>query len=138
MPCHADLGQNKTSVVNPIMWHSKKIQKVAVSTLSAEAMALAGAVDILSWVRLYWGWLMDTQLPWKHADKTLLQLPPAFAAIPLLQVMIQVITHHQIKSSLYSINYPSQTTGSSPLTVIKSAGQHHRAAKSLGPVSKPS
>ena len=37
-----------------MVWHSKKIQKVAVSTLSAEAMALAGAVDMLSWVRLFW------------------------------------------------------------------------------------
>lgn len=54
MLCHKDLGINRTSVVNPILWHSKKIQKVAVSTLSAETMALAGAVDMLSWVRLYW------------------------------------------------------------------------------------
>ena len=82
MACHSDLGQNKTGIVNPIMWHSKKIQKVAVSTLSAEAMSLANAVDILSWVRLYWGWMHNTKLPWKKADQALLQLPPAFAALP--------------------------------------------------------
>lgn len=41
MSCHAKIGENRTSFVNPIIWHSKKIQKVAVSTLSAEAMALA-------------------------------------------------------------------------------------------------
>ena len=82
MACHEIIGSNKTSPVNPIVWHSKKIQKVAVSTLSAEAMSLAGAVDMLSWVRLYWGWLMNVSLPWKKADQTLLQLPPAFAAIP--------------------------------------------------------
>lgn len=52
------IGDNKVSVVNPIVWHSKKIQRVAVSTLSAEAMALAGAVDSLSWVRLVWAWLV--------------------------------------------------------------------------------
>ena len=40
---------------------------------------------MLSWVRLYWGWLMDVKLPWKQADQTLLQLPPAFAAIPPLE-----------------------------------------------------
>jgi hypothetical protein len=45
-------------------------------------MSLAGTVDMLSWVRLYWGWIMNVNLPWKKADQTLLQLPPAFAAIP--------------------------------------------------------
>ena len=53
MASHKDIGENKNSPVNPVVWHSKKIQKVVVSTLSAEAMSLAGAVDILSWVRLY-------------------------------------------------------------------------------------
>ena len=85
MSCHQSIGENRTSIVNPIVWHSKKIQKVAVSTLSAEAMSLAGAVDILSWVRLYWGWLNKVDLKWKQADETLLQLPPAFAAIPPLE-----------------------------------------------------
>ena len=82
MACDEKIQNNKQSVVNPIVWHSKKIQKVAVSTLSAEAMALAGSVDVLSWIRLYWGWLMNTNLPWKLADETLFKLPPAFAAIP--------------------------------------------------------
>ena len=82
MSCHEAIGMNRTSPVNPLVWHSKKIQKVAVSTLSAEAMSLAGAVDMLSWVRLYWGWLRNVNIPWKKADQTLLQLPPAFAAIP--------------------------------------------------------
>ena len=82
MTCHAKIGENRTSFVNPILWHSKKIQKVAVSTLSAEAMALAGSVDMLSWTRLYWGWLMNVNFPWKHADEALLRLPEAFAAIP--------------------------------------------------------
>ena len=82
MSCHKDIGDNKSSVVNPIVWHSKKIQKVVVSTLSAEAMSLAGAVDILSWIRLFWAWLRDGKCQWQLADETLLKLPPAFAAIP--------------------------------------------------------
>ena len=45
-------------------------------------MSFANAVDILSWVRLYWGWMHNTKLPWKKADQALLQLPPAFAALP--------------------------------------------------------
>ena len=64
-----------------MVWHSKKIQKVAVSTLSAEAMALAGAVDMLSWVRLFWPWICDHRCNWRQADSTLLRLPPAFSAL---------------------------------------------------------
>lgn len=81
MAAHKRIGENRSSVVNPIIWHSRKIQKVAVSTLSAEAMALAGAVDSLSWVRLFWAWLRNTSCPWKNADELLPQLPPAFSAI---------------------------------------------------------
>lgn len=45
-------------------------------------MSVAAAVGILSWVRLYWGWLNNVDVKWKHADETLLQSPPAFADIP--------------------------------------------------------
>lgn len=82
MAAHRDIGENKSSPISPLVWHSKKIQRVAVSTLSAEAMALAGSVDILSWVRLYWSWINDLNIQWKDTDKTLLQLPPAFSALP--------------------------------------------------------
>eukprot|EP00435_Cladocopium_sp_Y103_P023342 s473_g5.t1 len=82
MASDKDIGENKNSPVNPIVWHSKKIQKVVVSTLSAEAMSLAGAVDSLSWVRLYWAWLRDGKCRWQQADETLMRLPAAFAAIP--------------------------------------------------------
>ena len=109
MSCHDELGRNRTSVVNPIMWHSKKIQKVAVSTLSAEAMALAGAVDMLSWVRLYWGWLIDTKIPWKQADQTLLQLPPAFAAIPPTEDENQNIPHDKVQQLLHQL--PKSNSG---------------------------
>ncbi len=93
MAAHKRIGENRSSVINPIVWHSRKIQKVAVSTLSAEAMALAGAVDSLSWVRLFWSWLRDTNCPWKDSDRLLPQLPPAFSAIP------QITNDHEIPSS---------------------------------------
>ena len=109
MSCHEELGRNRTSVVNPVMWHSKKIQKVAVSTLSAEAMALAGAVDMLSWVRLYWGWLIDTKIPWKQADQTLLQLPPAFAAIPPAEDEQSDTPHDKIQQLLHQL--PKSNSG---------------------------
>ena len=82
MAAHKRIGENRSSVINPIVWHSRKIQKVAVSTLSAEAMALAGAVDSLSWVRLFWAWLRDINCPWKDSDSLLPKLPKAFSAIP--------------------------------------------------------
>lgn len=82
MAAQKQIGDNRSSVINPIVWHSRKIQKVAVSTLSAEAMALAGAVDSLSWVRLFWAWLRNTSCPWKDPDMLLPKLPPAFSAIP--------------------------------------------------------
>ena len=44
-------------------------------------MSLAGAVDVLSWIKRYWGWIRDVTIPWKQADQTLLKLPPAFAAL---------------------------------------------------------
>ena len=81
MTAHQNIGKNHKSAVNPIIWSSKKIQKVAVSTLSAEAMALAGTVDLLAWCRLYWGWLLDRSCQWRLGDKTLLKLPPAFSAL---------------------------------------------------------
>ena len=82
MAAHKDIGRNHQSLINPIVWHSRKIQKVAVSTLSAEAMALAGTTDILSWIRLFWAWINDTNIQWRKADETLLKLPPAFSALP--------------------------------------------------------
>ena len=90
MSCHQNIGQNRTSVVNPMVWHSKKIQKVAVSTLS------------LSWVRLYWGWIKNIDLNWKQADETLLKLPPAFAAIPPKEDPDEKITPPDKVSALLS------------------------------------
>ena len=81
MTAHKCIAENQSSVVNPILWSSRKIQKVAVSTLSAEAMALASAVDVLAWARLFWAWLVDPQCRWQLGDQTLLTLPPAFTAL---------------------------------------------------------
>ena len=74
------IGKNQTSPINPIVWASRKIQKVTVSTLASEAMAMAGTVDTLAWVRLYWGWLMNSKCQWRLGDETLKKLPPAFSA----------------------------------------------------------
>ena len=82
MAAHKDIANNKTTRVNPIAWQSKKIQRVAVSTLSAETMALAGTTDLLTWIRLYWAWINDKNINWRDVDSTLLKLPDAFSALP--------------------------------------------------------
>ena len=41
MASHKNIANNQEGPVNPMIWASRKIQKVAVSTLSAEAMSLA-------------------------------------------------------------------------------------------------
>lgn len=82
MAAHKDIANNKTTRVNPIAWQSKKIQRVAVSTLSAETMALAGTTDLLTWIRLYWAWINDKNINWRDVDSALLKLPDAFSALP--------------------------------------------------------
>ena len=103
MAAHKRIGENRSSVINPIVWHSRKIQKVAVSTLSAEAMALAGAVDSLSWVRLFWAWLRDTNCPWKDSDKLLPELPPAFSAIPQISQEPDLPTSRELEPFLQKL-----------------------------------
>ena len=81
MACDEKVAENERSKVNPILWASRKIQTVAVSTLSAEAMSLAGSVDALAWVRLFWAWMMYHRCEWKLGEETLSKLPPAFSAL---------------------------------------------------------
>ena len=82
MAAHRDIATNRTTRINPIAWQSKKIQRVAVSTLSAETMALAGTTDLLTWIRLYWAWINDKSTNWRDVDSALLKLPHAFSALP--------------------------------------------------------
>ena len=98
------IGENRCSPVNPIAWHSRKIQRVAVSTLSAEAMALAGSVDMLSWIRLYWAWICDQKCDWRRADNTLLKLPPAFTALNPAEAELEPLPPkvHEMLSTLDS------------------------------------
>ena len=102
MTAHKDTGQHRKSVVNPLVWSSKKIQPVAsVSTLSAEAMEFAGAMDILAWCR---GWLLDQRCQWRLGDKTLGKLPPAFSAFkdePTLEDPDQSLGKHAEASATW-------------------------------------
>ena len=44
-------------------------------------MSLAGAIDTLEWVRLFWAWIVDSTCAWRLGDKTLTRLPPAFSLV---------------------------------------------------------
>ena len=74
---HKEISQNVSCPISPLIWGCRKIQKVVTSTLSAETYSLASALDQLSWLRLYWGWIMNLNLPWKNSEKALKTLPPA-------------------------------------------------------------
>ena len=80
MATHSNITQNYSCPVNAISWGCKKIQKVVVSTLSAETMSLNSTLDQLSWIRLFWGWLLNPNLNWKHPKETLNNLPATIAA----------------------------------------------------------
>ena len=74
---HSDLNGNKPCSVSPLTWSSRKIQKVVTSTLAAEAVALNSILDQLSWLRLYWAWLLDNSVQWKCPKTALGLLPPS-------------------------------------------------------------
>ena len=77
---HKDIVHNVTCPVSPISWGCKKIQKVVTSTLSAETMALTSSLDQLSWLRLFWAWMLDTNTVWQDPSRSLQKLPSAIAS----------------------------------------------------------
>ena len=109
MACQKQLENNQQSKVNPIIWASLKIQNVAVSTLSAESMSLAGAIDTLEWVRLCWAWIVDSTCAWRLGDKTLTKLPPAFSIVRDTELMIQTKQCAKPKNFLIKSNPKSQS-----------------------------
>ena len=79
MATHADIAQHCMCPVSPISWGCKKIQKVVTSTLAAETASLSTTLDQLSWLRLFWGWLLNPNLEWKKSKDTLNKLPETIA-----------------------------------------------------------
>ena len=75
---HKDISQNKSCVISPISWGTKKIQRIVTSTLSAETSALSTSLDQLTWLRLYWAWLLDSNVPWQKPELAK-NLPPAIS-----------------------------------------------------------
>ena len=77
---HQDILKNFQCPISPLTWGCRKIQKVVTSTLSAETMSLASALDQLSWLRIFWSWIHDSKTPWKHPERALEQIPEAISS----------------------------------------------------------
>ena len=75
------INEVQPAKVSPITWFSKKIARVVASTLASETYALSGALDLLSWTRIHWAWLVDPSLNWQNPEETLASLPKAFAVV---------------------------------------------------------
>ena len=76
---HQDISSNVECPITPLMWGSKKIQRVVTSTLSAETASLATALDQLSWLRLYWKWLHDPRTNWHKPEEALCKAEPTIS-----------------------------------------------------------
>ena len=69
MATHKDIAENFQCAVSPLSWGCKKIQKIVTSTLAAETTSLQTSLDQMSWIRLFWGWLLNPNLNWKQPKK---------------------------------------------------------------------
>ena len=74
---HKNISRNVECPISPLIWGSKKIQKVVTGTLSAETISMASALDQLSWLRLYWKWLHDPATQWHRPEDALMKVEPA-------------------------------------------------------------
>ena len=79
MCAHKSVARNCTSAISPISWSSRKIHKVVTSTLSAETMSLNMTLDQLSWLKLYWSWILDNRVAWRNPQEALKQVPASYA-----------------------------------------------------------
>ena len=83
---HKDILCNHSTPISPISWGSKKIQRVVTSTLAAETASLQMTLDQLSWIRLCWSWMLDSNTAWKDPAKTLQKLPEGITTVALPDV----------------------------------------------------
>ena len=79
MSAHRAVAHNVTSAISPIAWSSPKIHKVVTSTLSAETMSLNMTLDQLSWLKLYWAWILDNRVAWRNPQEALQKVPQSYA-----------------------------------------------------------
>ena len=81
---HQDTMKNYRCVISPLSWGCKKIQKVVTSTLSAETNALQTSLDQLSWIRLFWSWILNPKINWRQPQKVFQTTPEPVASTTYL------------------------------------------------------
>ena len=86
---HQAIQEGVQSPISPISWGCRKIQRVVTSTLAAETVSLASALDQLGWLRLFWSWIFTKTTNWKAPEKTLVNLKPAIS-VPTLKTDLAI------------------------------------------------
>lgn len=84
MATQKEISKNQSCKISPLSWGTKKIQRVVTSTLSAEATALSTTLDQLTWIRVYWAWLIDSRISWQKPE-TVKSLPEA-VTVPTMRI----------------------------------------------------
>ena len=76
---------------------------MVTSTLAAETMSLSSSLDMLSWIRLYWGWLYNPNSAWKNPVETLETLPKAVATATFAKNKFQILWQLPIVRAPYDL-----------------------------------
>lgn len=97
---HQDITRNQSCPISPLSWGTKKIQRIVTSTLSAETTALSTTLDQLTWMRLYWAWILNPNTAWQRPEDAK-NLPPAIS-LPTYRVNDQDLAITDCKS-LYDL-----------------------------------
>ena len=97
---HQDITRNQSCPISPLSWGTKKIQRIVTSTLSAETSALSSTLDQLTWMRLYWAWILNPNTAWQKPEEAK-NLPPAIT-LPTYKVNDQDLAITDCKS-LYDL-----------------------------------
>ena len=105
---HRDISKNVECPISPLIWGSKKIQKVVTSTLSAETVSMASALDQLSWLRLYWKWLHDPKTQWHRPEDALMKVEPAISVATLPSTADVAVTDCKSLHDLITRTAPPQ------------------------------
>ena len=72
MACTPSLAKNETAEFSPVVRHSKQIERVVRSTLSAEAYSMSSSLDKLTWIRCMWGYVKNPNFA-RHKPETSLR-----------------------------------------------------------------
>ena len=81
MATSKQIGDWQSSEASPLIWYSRKIARVVASTLASEAYALSGSVDLLTWIRIHWNWLMNPSNAWQNPEVSLSKCPEAYSVV---------------------------------------------------------